>query len=120
MMKRELQVCRLDLAKRLEELGVKQESLFYWEDRRSNGLGLHLFWDGGKNDAMYPTFSAFTVAELGEMLPFNFASQRNNYHGDRDWVCFKSGTEFNVFDGTEADARAKMLINLIETGAVKP
>ena len=119
-MKPEDQVCAFHLAKTLYKLQVKQESFFYWEDRSLNGQGIELHWDGGQEDAIYPTFCAFSVAELGEMLPFNFASQRNNYHGDRDWVCFKSGTEFNVFDGTEANARAKMLIHLIETGAVKP
>ena len=60
-MKLEQHVCSLDLAKRLKELGVKQESLFWWGEITKEvhyckaGKPLHI--------------SAFTVAELGEMLP---------------------------------------------------
>jgi hypothetical protein len=60
----EKQVVSLDLAKRLKELGVKQESVWYWfRDRLILGRG-----EGGN---MQTFTSAFTVAELGEMLPIN-------------------------------------------------
>jgi hypothetical protein len=67
-MKLEQQVCNLDLAKRLKDFGVKQESLFYWQ-----------FWPERRDDVMarfvrdmsshreVQSVSAFTVAELGEM-----------------------------------------------------
>lgn len=67
----EQQVCSLELAKRLKELGVKQESLLWWvkntrnDDRyevRRNALALDSLTLQG------PTYAAFTVAELGEML----------------------------------------------------
>lgn len=66
-MKLEDQVCSLELAKRLKELGVKLESLFYWH-----------YWDNrntwtlepaGRYKDEEPFFFAFTVAELGAMLP---------------------------------------------------
>ena len=73
-MKLEQQVSSLELSKRLKDLGVKQESLFYWN-----------LWHGQMDDFMYQvwygkpvkrgdgvlsedTCSAFTVAELGNML----------------------------------------------------
>ena len=34
MMPLEQQVCSYELAKRLEELGVRQESVFWWVDRK--------------------------------------------------------------------------------------
>lgn len=75
-------------------------------------------------------YSAFTVAELGEMLPTNYhtlideSEQTNN----RIYVpCYFDGRPFTFKDltngsdfATEAEARAAMLIHLIETGVVKP
>lgn len=86
-MKLESQVCSLDLAKRLEELGVKQESMFFWNGKREyirTGLGAHdgvneawrkddkLTWEIGRIESEHPSCeescAAFTVAELGEYL----------------------------------------------------
>src|ERR1700704_1122897 len=75
-MKLENQVCSLDLARRLKELGVKQESLFYWwkytgkpEQWMVNTIN-KLFREPGIGYTMHWTmeFSAFTVAELGEIM----------------------------------------------------
>ena len=73
-MKLEDQVCSLDLAKKLKELGVKQDSLWYrvyWERIGvDKNLGDEDEWilrqnHGVNRDAV----SAYTVAELGELLP---------------------------------------------------
>lgn len=82
------QVCSKELAVRLRELGVEQKSVFYWHD---NGLywmdGEICFrsgreeWDGGWQPGELireMMVSAFTVAELGEMLP-----RRNKYWSDK-------------------------------------
>jgi hypothetical protein len=67
----ENQVCSLELSKRLKELGVEQESYFYWYNYNRET------WKVEPNGQL-PTFafpldenciSAFTVAELGEILP---------------------------------------------------
>src|SRR5690348_16233353 len=67
----ENQVCSLELAKRLKELSVKQESIFMWF---THPKPADLTWG---RDCTVSTLSsisehhisAFTVAELGEMLP---------------------------------------------------
>ncbi len=74
----EKQVVSLELSKKMKELGFPQESLFYWvytdaplKDGSRNKilLGSDLgesHWElGGEQD----TYSAYTVAELGEFLP---------------------------------------------------
>jgi hypothetical protein len=118
-MKLELQVTSLELSKRLKELGVKQESVFWWNVLFNSGeTELENFQryktsDGSPCD---DSISAFTVAELGEMLPAGYASA----HGkDMKWICFcefkRSGDEGYLKHGdTEADARAQMLIYLLE------
>ena len=65
-MKLEQQVCSLELAQKLKELGVKQESLFYWT--YSNMFGNITFYlqyfpeiEGGY-DGLENDVSAFTVA----------------------------------------------------------
>lgn len=141
-MQLENQVVSLELAKRLKELGVKQESLFYWTSFEpgsyilavhigttlfSSLLGLSL----GNRDGEYD-ISAFTVAELGEMLPssmrFPFANGRlraikQHLHifkgwDDKGWFInyTAAGTRRleTIKADTEADARAKMLIYLLE------
>lgn len=132
-MKLEDQVSSLELAKKLKELGVKQESYFVWA------------WQDGEEPSLIPEkeclyiynwVSAFTVAELGEMLPPDTPSDRGadsgNYYcamltddeGNTYWdKKFESceTMEYKIFhEKTEADARAKMLIYLIENDLVKP
>ncbi len=125
-MKLEQQVCSLELAKQLKELGVKPESLFYWvshKDISSAGIGTDI--------RMRKTFlleltdeviSAFTVAELGEMLPWDLTLSRNIY---KEWIMtFEADgmTEDKVYSvkgKSEADVRAKMLIYLIENKLIE-
>jgi hypothetical protein len=146
-LKLEDQVCSLDLAKRLKELGVKQESLVYWWDGYQ-GYGYDaekkwgprpiertevsfqapdrsLFWD--KNS------SAFTVAELGEMLPAYLENNGDRYWPDvwkndgkewaanlRNWDAGKSLFEGYLYADNEANIRAKLLVRLIKRELVKP
>lgn len=79
------QICSLEYAKRLKELEVKQKSLFYYQNQPSNdGINdivisiKEIISTNNGNSIMNtysmdefdePIYSAFTVAELGEMLP---------------------------------------------------
>ena len=147
-MELEKQVCSLELAQKLKELGVVQESYFQW----------YLINDA---DGEYPTVlkrstkrnratcadycPAYTVAELGEMLP----KQMDNHYKVKQMYPFQKGSQVHLtcyfnersnecgvnYNGrmnlpndeldqeqywygelanTEADARAKMLIYLLE------
>jgi len=130
-MKLEDQVCSLELAKKLKELGVKQESIFWW---KLVELDVGTFTNEGKlelSDNNVPSIvdkiSAFTVAELGEMLPnyiVSFSGLIENIYECFDIRKYAEnlahGTPFySTRDKTEANARAKMLIYLLENGLVK-
>ena len=129
-MKLEQQVVSLELAKRLKELGVKQESYWYWY----NGKGFEL-----QPTLVHPSnpykkvASAFSVAELGEMLPMhhNYGAPQSGKCNAGDQYCADYVHWYNLWhkqaeykryrlpsnefvSNTEADARAKMLIYLIE------
>lgn len=119
----EQQVCSLDLAKRLKELGVKQESFFCWSvsDLQSMTPEVTTTLYAGSIHGKGFNFSAFTVAELGEMLKNgthwdnpNFASPFPEWSGRLGkWESELPKGAWITCD-TEADARAKMLIYLIE------
>jgi hypothetical protein len=73
-MKLEYQVCSLELAKRLKELGVKQESEFQWvnnDPSRTDALAIYVYHNdfiqehGAESSVVC---SAFTVAELLNIL----------------------------------------------------
>lgn len=182
-MKLEQQVVSLEYAKKLKELGVKQESLFGWTQNYTRKSGE--FKKDSKPYLQYKgsfDYSAYTVAELGEMLPKeilaetinkNHPIRKHNDEEGEEWDkmqelieedieklndVFNDNTEFlsdleleNGFpynlkrsfgDGleisyfqvtdewesnygmieingnTEADARAKLLIYLIENGLI--
>lgn len=114
-MKLEKQVCSLELAKRLKELGVKQESYFYWSYDLLDSHTIRHQAKGWGAD-----YSAFTVAELGEMLPEQVPYKDDGaddisflLSGKQDglwWVNYTKG----FTEKTEVDARARMLIHLIE------
>ena len=113
------QVCKIDLSKKLDELGVIAKSAFKW----------HYF-----HDERYPSweicrrnttvnrneYRAYTVAELAEMLPISL----NNCH--LSCVKLRPGWEIayglnqKIFlDKSLPDALAKMLIHVIENKLIK-
>ena len=124
-MRIEDQVCSLENAKRLKELGVKRESYFlhckpficirsYVKER----------WAFGLDHSGHDVYPAYTVAELGEMLPNEIDDGTGNYfifqsgqlRGYRDvtgrWLLELQGTR------KETDARAMMLIWLLENNYI--
>jgi hypothetical protein len=110
----EKQVVGLDLAKKLKELDVKQESVFRWviDDHQRPEIRL-------RNSGIHPwdldEYSAFTVAELGEMLPPEYLTMRH----PTGWAAYDGDGEYVLQEKTEADARAKMLVYLIENDLIK-
>lgn len=140
-MRLEDQVTSLELSKKLKELGVKQESYFYWVYRPARKKSKLNCLDGTKESytiqdltpkwhkkcqtngilkgaskeymnwiKSFQFYSAFTVAELGEMLPIGVSS-RKSYTGGDFMVKYK--TVYKRAD-TEVNARAKFLIYLLE------
>lgn len=123
-MKIEDQVCSLELAKRLKELGVKQEGLFKWASN-DNKVTFHIW----PNPQLYAgDFIAFTVAELGEMLPSYLNEEFLIIEKEKDYWSIhydviSSGHHQNRLytqeDKSLANTMAKMLIHLLENGLIK-
>jgi hypothetical protein len=137
-MKLESQVTSLELSRKLESLGVKQESLFYWwisnKEEHKNHINfqpaIHYERPIPMKDKNWDwsIVSAFTVAELGEMLPERIAPKTGVTRqfafrrGGFKWVSYELQDGYIVhkeFAETEADARAAMLIWLVENGYLK-
>lgn len=148
------QVASLELARILQKLGVKQEAVWYWYytdapfpdgSRWELRLGSEISeaeWElSNESDIV----AAFTVAELGEMLPArievkdpmiprfdgtHFAAFEIRKHSDWEavYIIYRNGIGYilNGYEngarhhGTEADARAKMLIYLLENKLITP
>lgn len=135
-MKLEQQVTSLEISKRLKELGVKQTSLFVWQRQKdyqrkilTNNWKVILC---NKNDNTgfgaehgYSRYiSAFTVAELGEILNQKYWAVRYRFYNKKfvvDATPIPHGIGAAVMPhtltekaDTEADARGKMLIYLLE------
>lgn len=120
-MKLEQQVVRPELAQKLKELRVKQESFFIWKQCINKQLACYQIptvstHKNVDNDDEIIA-SAFTVAELGEMLPASVSFTKEISSGKDNYVCIHwtpEVKEFAVYADTEADARAKMLVYLLE------
>lgn len=136
----EQQVSNLELSKKLKELGVEQEGSFFawWERYRNTPL---LTYKQFKQTPLYKRTSAFTVAELGEMLPLFidgewYSAPVNKGKGTKRYKLYFAKNEHDEYfveyqewslrtqdayelliqrsADTEADARATMLIYLLE------
>lgn len=119
-MKIEDQVCSLELAKQLKKLGFKQDSFFSFSNDGSLCIS-----SAGIDDTF---ISAYTVAELGEMLPQNMVKGEEYplviTKLKKEWLveyldCGEDGGHYwnkgwmaEMSEFTQADALAKMLIYL--------
>lgn len=125
-MKLEQQVTSLELSKKLKELGLPQTAHF------GHIAGCIMAFP----ETTLIDCSAFSVAELGEILPpYIFEAEHGHFHQlqsqkteEGEWEVFYiyHWHETDHFIGedvfqaeTEADARAKMLIYLIENKLIK-
>ena len=130
-MKLEHQVCTLEQSKRLKELGIEQfKGLFRWCCFCPDPTGESYFYEPVFGDGLDTGITgefiadAFTVAELGVMLPQSPTDNINYswYHRN----CWKGHSVGYAFHGiepiergwfeTEAEARADLLIHLLESG----
>lgn len=125
ILKLEDQCCSLESAKRLKELGCPQESLFYWRKYQNwlIDLGTNCPGEWGWTDEEVDETSAYTTAELGELLPMEISDgtyDSGRISGANDWWFCGYGDAkrkaVNVFQTatTEAESKAKMLIYLLE------
>lgn len=101
----EKQVSNKELSKQLKDLGVEQNSHFYWVKNKRNEwiISTETNW---MNNPYAEWYSAFTVAELGN--EFYFTIKDGN-----EWKCKNTINRDIKFADTEADARAKMKIHII-------
>lgn len=121
-MKLEDQVVSLELAKKLKELGVKQESYAYWYTNA--GVGHVLI---GQRGMEIKSFSAFTVAELGEIMKgkgMGIMAYSDMHSGwwvsGGDWDVGKQRYKHTIHGEEKwADCLAKMLIYLLENNLTK-
>lgn len=154
-MKIENQVCSLEQAKRLEELGITSKSLFYWIPWKAidfDGVFIGQECDKGfvhilngevETLGAGECFPAFTAAELGVMLPEEIDHPHNEHssyyisYGFSDTpeggikgraICWYEDNDLaphletlKITSGeTEAQCRAKMLIELLESKLITP
>jgi len=129
-MKLEKQICSLEHAKKLKELGVKQESEWIWAIMNI-GAGQSAYIYNTVGDKGYyrdVEYSAYTVAELGELLPENVLNKNCSIYLDmskidNDWyINYRAGcirADISMVGVTEADARALMLIYLLRNKLIK-
>lgn len=122
-MKLEDQVCSLEQAKKLAELGINVQSFFIWDDipfDQSNAV-LRVRVDSTHDYTGNPF--AYTVAELGIMLPSETLTIRRGSEDSEyaNWEWENEGQQkgWGCFD-TEAQARADHLIMLLENKLVTP
>lgn len=117
------QCLSLDLAKRLKELNIAQESLFYWSNNHE--------WLIEYNDRLsidfYEHYSAFTAGELMEIFPppsmeldywmmkIKTSVPESLWQGET----IKNNKSLMIFnDELEVNLKAKMLIYLYEQGLI--
>lgn len=123
-MKLEDQVCSLESAKKLKELGVKQDSLWYWH-YITGCEGKYGRWEIIDCDVAHNSLrirnkliSAFTCAELGKMLPVS-ARSRKLFDSENSFIIDALGQDKFFVNKNEAEARAKMLIYLLESKLIE-
>lgn len=135
----EQKVCTLEQAQKLKELGVKQKAgltwtfnivMERWELSTWSPEALELLVKSKRIDYKHGFFSAFDVAELGELMPDGselgtrqIMSYRWHPNVGPLWCCHAENSDnaeeepvYEFDAATEAEARAGLLIFLLEGG----
>lgn len=124
------QVTSRELSERLKALGVKQESLYFWEYSRMTGKWTICTPAHPQREMLEPDFdrgfSAFTASELGEMLIKTRGEIPTTMFRNTVWMNGKwwatmdtKNDEPAITADTEAEARGLMLEYLIKSGIIK-
>lgn len=115
-MQLEKQVCTLEQAKKLKELGVKQESLFYHTSSEKWGV-----LPKTSIDFTGDPWSAFTAAELVQMnqncYNIEYSEKNKNQYYSQTSIADDFSQVFTYYD-TFAEACAAKLINSLEKGRI--
>jgi hypothetical protein len=123
----EQKVTSLELSKKLNELGVKQESLFYWDKPLLRDEYLLVYEE--TIHSYGNRYSAFTASELLELFPTDYEIKKIKvtYDNGKSYSEYFIKHEDDGIDSSETfydtnicNALAKMLIHLIEKGSIKP
>ena len=126
------QVVSVEVAKKLKEIGVEQESLFYWrvwnDETVDCAIGYEDYDFSGAGRKIVERISAFTVAELMEQLPAVIETKAGRYRltiekYEHLWYVSYIGTAGDaletILNKKLADALGEMLIWLVERGYVE-
>lgn len=127
-MKLENQLTSIEPSIKLRELGVVQKSLFIYVKSEAHGIKPYYIeteFDLSEHIQIERVCSAYTVAELGVMLPYQLKSGSflkcekydDTWRIEYNHSCFPGDVDVGDAlpdEKTEADARANMLIYLLE------
>lgn len=136
-MKPEKMVCNMKLAKQLKDMGIRQDSMFYWIPVQRTGtlvyarcilddtfqIQTYVDLENLQNiepHYKYGTYAAFTSEEIARKIPHGLTHTKR--HANKFYVYFldSQGEIVNYEDDeTEANARAKMLITLTKNNFIK-
>lgn len=126
----EKHVVSLELSKKLKELGFPQESLYWWvsTDGENWSVSNEMWRAVGSfppEQESYPFYcSAYLASELGELLPeYTDTWKLGNLDKERagQYCCSYKNIDIceEFIEAKEVDARARMLIWLVENGHLK-
>lgn len=116
-MKLEDQVCSLGLSKKLKDIGIEQDSLFYYLNIDGGGI-FYIYYNESLPEGFEyegDPISAFTVSELGKILQ-SHPKLRMGYTTviDIDSFIFSDSNDLtSIRDENEANARAKWILYLL-------
>lgn len=111
----EKQVTCRELSQKLKELGVPQDSVWFW-----GYVEMTIKWHLYRKSNMFTEdeldVSAFTVAELGMVLP----EQCMTFRHKKGWTCSEDLYDHLYFIAdTQVNAMATMLIYLLQHNIIK-
>lgn len=135
-MKIENQVCSLEQAKRLEELGIEGGTAFYWKVNETQSVVTESqmrFWIEKYVPVCNDYYPAFTVAELGVMLPdfitsdalYTYQQRRatlDRVKRNHEISYWNLGDKklYSSYSNSEAECRASLVIYLLKEKIITP